>query len=342
MLEVIDPGLLTAIQDAGRPNLAHLGVPPSGACDPWSLAVANLLLGNSPAAPILEVTLGGLVLEALETCAIGLAGADLGAMAGDGSGPRLSPGRVHRLRAGERLRFAGGSRGAREYLSLAGGIESPLVLGSASPLPWGFGAGSVGAPFAGRAPGLAPGTRLTPVRRGDLAMVGRAWPSEGAASGPPILGSSAPAVVDVVAGPDPDRFGPGALEQLEAPTWTVAGESDRMGLRLVGPPLPVGSLSDLVSVPMVWGAIQVPADGAPIVLLADHQTVGGYPVIAVAASADRPTLGQLRPGDVLRFRQTTIYAAQARWRASLESLRLGAQAMGRDAIWEDLSLEARG
>jgi len=379
MLEVVTPGLLATIQDGGRPGLAHLGVPRSGACDPWSLAVSNLLLGNPPDAPALEITFGAMELDVLETCAVGLAGADLGAVATGGSERRLATGRVHRLVGGERVRFGGGRRGLRTYLSLAGGIVAPRVLGSVSPLAWrdagrdgDTGRASDTRPrgdaAGGRRLGLGAGDRLVPVRRGDLTAVGRAWPGSQLPpppTEPPDPAETAtpdptetatrdaaarasdgddeePILVEVVAGPDADRFEPAALESLVTRPWTVAPDSDRMGLRLRGPGLRVADVAEHLSVGMTWGAIQVPADGLPIALLADHQTVGGYPVLAVVATADRPALGQLRPGDRVRFRLASVEAVQARWREAVASLRRAAEALDHDAAWDTLSLDARG
>jgi allophanate hydrolase subunit 2 len=132
------------------------------------------------------------------------------------------------------------------------------------------------------------------------------------------------------------------LESLVAGPWTVGPDCDRMGLRLGGRALRMPDAIEPLSVGMTWGAIQVPADGLPIVLLADHQTVGGYPVLAVVTTADRPALGQLRPGQQVRFRLTSIEAAQARWRGAIDSLREAAEALDRDAAWDALSLDARG
>lgn len=326
MLEIVDPGLLATIQDAGRTGFEDLGVPRSGACDLRSLAVANLLHGNQRGDPAIEITLGGLVARALEPCTVGLAGADLGASV-DGE-RELRPGRVQRLTAGATLAFGGGRIGARAYLSLAGGIDVPAVLGSAATyLPTALGG------LDGRA--LATGDRLAPVRRGDLVAAGRRWPG-------------AEGIVDpgrrplaIVPGPDAGRFGPAALERLTDATWTVRPESDRMGIRLDGPPIP-GGPGELISTAMVEGAIQLPADGAPILLLADHQTVGGYPVLAVLASVDLPLAGQLRPGDPLRFELIGVAEAGRRLREAEADLRRAARAITADALWDELPLDARG
>jgi antagonist of KipI len=319
MLEVLEPGLLSTVQDAGRPGFAHLGVPVSGACDPLGLAVANLLLGNPPVAPALEMTLAGPTLRAVEDCVVAFAGADFEAQH---DGTPVRPGASRLLRAGAILRFGPARRGSRGYLALTGGISLPLVLGSASTyLPARLGG------IEGRA--LRAGDRLVPGLRGDLSGAGRSWPS----------GSSGPQVASrrlrLLPGPHPEAFADGAFEALLASEWTVHARSDRTGLRLARPlqgpggtagqrpaALTSGGLAgEMVSQPMTWGAVQVPPDGEPILLQADHQTIGGYPVLAVVIRADRTVLGQLAPGERVRLVPATIGDAQRAYREQQARLR---------------------
>ena len=286
MLEVVEPGLLTTIQDAGRPDWTHLGVPIGGACDPWSLAVANLLAGNEPGAAAIEMTLVGPTLAVHSPLTVGLAGADLGGTVRE-TGRRLTPGRSYRLAAGTTIAFGGdaGSRaGARAYLALPGGIHAPLVLDSASTA---LGAGFGG--IDGRA--LRAGDVLrTADPSGDVIdrreRAEAVWPPS-AADPLDDAGSVPDAPVRLLPGPA------GGLEALVADEWRIGPGSDRIGLRLDGPPVGTSSPPELLSHGVVRGAIQVPPGGAPIVLLADHQTTGGYPIAAVAISADHPRLGQL-------------------------------------------------
>ena len=331
MLVVVAPGLLSTIQDAGRPGYADLGVPGAGACDPWALAVANGLLGNPPGAAALELTIAGPELAVAATCVIGLAGADLGAWV-PAETRLLPPGGAYLLRRGTTLAFRGGGPGARAYLALPGGIAVPSVLGSAATyLAGGFGG------LKGRA--LRLGDRLPPAHAGDLSAAGRRWPDP-----PPALPAAGEAaVVRVLLGPDEDHFRPAALAALLDTTWTVGAQSDRMGLRLQGPALAHRSPAhaELISRGIVWGAIQVPADGRPIVLLADHQTVGGYPVPAVAIRADHPVLGQLAPGASLRFVTTTLAEAQAAYRARQAALYAAAAALARPDPWDLPAAESR-
>ncbi len=311
MLEVITPGLLTTVQDSGRPDAAPLGVPRSGACDPLALAAANLLLGNPWEAPALECSLLGPELVVLEDCTVALAGADFGAVVPE-LGLRLRPGSSLQLQAGSTLAFSAARDGARGYLSLTGGIDVPHVLGSASTcLVGGFG-GIDGRP-------LRAGDRLVPLRRWETAKAAaaepiRRWPGPGPSSGVGTAtatpAESAVRTLRLVAGPHAARSGIDALRSLLETVWEVSPRCDRMGVRLLGPaPIPAGT-PGLVSTGMTWGSVQAPPGGAPIVLLADGPTVGGYPVVGVVISVDRPILGQLRPADSVRFQAVDIATAQ--------------------------------
>jgi biotin-dependent carboxylase-like uncharacterized protein len=326
VLEVVDPGLLLTLQDRGRPGFAHLGIPPSGACDPWGLAVANLLAGAPPDGVAVEVTLGGTELHAIEACTIALAGADLGAERDDGRA--LPTGAVHHLPRGSRIRFAGSAAGMRAYLGLAGGILATRVLGSAATGMQG-GLGGVD----GRA--LQAGDRLRPVRRGDLGAAGRVWPTRTA---PHPAERFDP--VRFVAGPDERHLGPGAVDALAAAAWTVGRASDRMGIRLDGPALPAGR--EILSHPVLPGSIQVPGDGLPVVLLVDGPTIGGYPVAGVVSRAELPRLGQLRPGDRLRLAPQDAGEARASWREQQRQLASVAGALHADAVWQRLLENAGG
>lgn len=324
MLEVVSGGLLTTIQAAGRPHVGHLGVPEGGACDPWSLAVANLLLGNRIDAPALELTLLGPVLTVREPLAVGLAGADLGAVVrpSEGGERRVEPGTSIALQPGDELAFPGpaeGERGARAYLALPGGIDIPVVLGSASTcLAGGFGG------LDGRA--LRAGDQLRPARAGGDAPV-RRW------AGPRAPGSveeiETLRVLPIDGG---NRDGgptlPDALEEIVAEPWTVAAASNRMAVRLEGGRQRRRGEHGLASFGLPWGGIQLPPDGAPIVLLADRQTTGGYPLAGVVIAADRPVLGQLRPGRRVRLVRTTHADARAALVAQRAALDAGAAALG--------------
>ena len=328
MLEVIEPGLLSSVQDFGRPDAGSLGVPEGGACDRWSLAVANALAGNTADAAALELTMAGPTLLVRDDCLVGLAGADLGGRvlrpAGEASdSDRLLPGHSRLVTAGQRLVFgtAGERQGIRAYLALGTGLDIPLVLGSASACLGGGFPGLAGRP-------LVTGDVLRPAERRPTAQippVERSWP-----------GRFRPAReatrrdLRVVRGPHLDRLPGAAFERLLSTEYRISPRGDRQGIALDGPRLPTGSgaASDrMLSQGVVWGAIQVPPDGRPICLLADHQTVGGYPVVAVVICADLPLLGQLGPSDPLTFREVSLDEAKAalraqdaEWRSSLRAL----------------------
>jgi biotin-dependent carboxylase-like uncharacterized protein len=323
--EVLEPGLLTTIQDGGRFGFGHLGVPRSGACDPWSLAVANLLVGNEPDHAALELTVAGPTLRALRSCVVGLAGTDLGATVHGGRG--LATGRSHALAAGEVVAFPGTANavGARAYVALPGGVDVPDVLGSRSTcLAARFG-GLDGRP-------LRAGDRLASDRDPGDAPDGLVWIHDHDPE--PI----AEAPIRVLPGPDA-----GLLDRLAAIHWTVATASDRMGLRLEGPAVPMpGEPGDRRPHGVVPGTIQLPPDGLPIVLLADAQPTGGYPVPAVTISADLHRLGQLRPGMRLRLLAVDVRTAEAARREQAAAFRQGRARLAELAGWDDLWRSARG
>jgi antagonist of KipI len=321
-LEVLEPGLLTTVQDAGRPDWTHLGVPIGGAADPWSLAVANLLAGADVGAAALEMTIAGPTLLVSAATTIGLAGADLGGLVRE-TGQRLGPGRSHALAAGTTMAFPGGSPGARAYIGLPGGLDIAPVLGSASTL---VSAGLGG--IEGRA--LRSGDRLS--RRVERVGPGRgAWPW---IEGDPLaaLTTPPPWTLRIVAGPAP------GANALVAGEWRVSPDSDRVGLRLDGPPIatPTAASGELLTHGVVRGSVQLPPGGGPLVLVADHQTTGGYPVVAVVARVDHPLLGQLGPGATVRFAAVPPDEARSAYIEQSRALARGAAALRGDDEWDEL------
>ncbi len=279
MIEVLEAHGLTTVQDLGRPGWAHLGVPSSGAADPPALRLANRLVGNEQDAPALEMTLRGPVLRFDSDAVIALAGAPVDARAG---ARELAMHARERVLAGETLRLGAARTGLRTYLAVRGGIDAEPVLGSA-------------------ATDLLTGLGSPPVRAGTRLGTARLlcdWPDTALAPVPELRPEP---VLRVVAGPRDDWFADGALAHLTRTAWTVSPSSNRIGVRLQGPPLERVRTDELASEGMLAGALQVPPSGTPILLLADHPTTGGYPVVAVVVTADLPRAGQLRPGDALRF-----------------------------------------
>jgi biotin-dependent carboxylase-like uncharacterized protein len=337
ILEVIEPGLLTTVQDAGRPGLRHLGVPEGGAADRRSLAIANLLAGNDVAAAALECTLLGPVLRVLQPALVALGGADLDARIVE-TGARVKPGSSLPVRPGTTLSLAGPSRrGARAYLAVAGGIAVDPVLGSRSTA---LGAGFGG--VDGRA--LRAGDVLSATLDERPRQPGR-WPEAAGLLRRPV--GSGEWVIRIAAGPHAsDRRAAdaddGALGRLRDATWRVSADADRMGIRLDGPGVPIEGAGDIATIPVLTGSIQVPPDGMPIILLTDAQPTGGYPVPAVVIRADLPTAGQLRPGDAVRFEVVSSAEAAAILRADRARFEAAAAHLAEAAGWDELWRGASG
>ena len=306
VFEVLSPGLLTTVQDAGRHGFGHLGVPTSGPCDAWSLAVANALVGNDPGAAALETTLLGPELRALRDVVVAVAGADFEAVVRP-SGERIASGSSMALHADDVLALGAAVEGARGYIAAAGGIDVPVVLGSRSTcLVASFGG------FEGRALRASDLLSVAASAPGDRLRNGLRWPGRHT----PVAGGA----VRVLPGPDSN---PGLLAALEATAWSVSPSSDRRGVRLVGEALNAPpAAGERLTTGVLPGAIQLPPDGQPIVLLADAQPTGGYPVIGVVIESDLPALGQLGTGDELRFRVVDVEEARASnqtWRSDFEA-----------------------
>ena len=296
-LDVLEPGLLTTVQARGRSGYRRFGVPLAGPLDVPAHTQANRIVGNPEDAATLECTIAGPTLRLLASVPFAVTGADLGAVlhrADLGEWP-VPLGAPVRARAGNVLAFTRRRAGARTYVALAGGIDVPLLLGSrATDVGAGFGG------FLGR-----------PLRTGDVLSLGHRANSltEAAAAW------SAPAArvtVRVVLGPQDDHFAEAVRRRFLEEPWRVASTSDRAGFRLEGPALAHRGPAEIVSDGLVPGAIQVSPDGAPIVVMFDGPTTGGYPKIATVVSADLPLLAQLVPGEgEVRFRVVSVLEAQS-------------------------------
>ena len=297
VIEILEGGLLTTVQDGGRLGFQSLGVPVSGAMDRAAMRAANQLVGNTSDAPVLEITLAGPRLRFLHDALIAVTGADLSLWVAwpDGNRFDLPGGLAIYVRRGSCLGFAGRKSGCRAYLALAGGIRVPLVLGSASTcLSGGFGG------HAGRRLQAGDCLAAQPLM-GDTSLgAGRAWPGH--------LGPGYPnhPVVRVLPGPHWHHFTHEAQAAFLSSEYMVQPASDRIGVRLKGPTLQRRISTEVISGGVTTGSVQIPADGQPIVLGADRQTVGGYPQIAVVIGADLPALAQLAPGDHVSFRRATL------------------------------------
>ncbi len=299
-LRVLAPGLLTTVQDLGRPGYQSLGIPVGGALDPVSLRAANALAGNAPTVGALEVAYVGPTLAVdADDVRLSFVGAQaaieiLPDTAGT-SGKRVETMRSVRLRRGEVVRIGSLSGGAVLYVAVEGGFDIEPVHGSVST----YVRGGLGG-WQGRA--LAAGDRLPLTRssatdRDEYRLDG--------------LELGLPPRFRAIAGPQGDHFSPPELAAFFDSEYTVCAGSDRMGMRLDGRPLDHARGFNITSDGIAPGSIQVPGSGQPIVLLADRQTTGGYPKIATVISADLPALGRVPIGAKIAFERCTVEAAQA-------------------------------
>jgi len=291
-IEVRSPGLLTTVQDLGREGFGSMGVSSSGAADPTALRVGNRLLSNAENAAALEMTLLGGTFVFPEGAVIALTGSDFAASLDGAPIPLWTSIEV---RAGQTLRAGATRSAARCYLCVSGGIATKPFLGSRSThLLSGLGG------YDGRA-----------LRKGDILPIGlQVGLKTGPGSGPSQKRTvSAHAlhhlrprkVLRVTPGPQSEWFPDAARAIFYGSAYQVTEESNRMGLRLEGPPLPVDQLGEMITEGVPLGAIQITAAGLPIILFVEQQTTGGYPKIANVISADISSLGQLRPRDEIRF-----------------------------------------
>ena len=291
-------GPLVTVQDAGRPGNLRYGVPTSGPMDRLAYQAANAALGNPPGCPAVEVSLGGLML----TCTSGpvtvaITGGDFTI---DHAGHKLNGWVTLTLHKGERLAIRAGAAGSWAYLAFAGRLQATEWLGSlATHSTSGFGGGS-----------LTTGDRLT-IRDAALRddRLG-AIPTPDARQNAPIR---------VVPGPQDQHFDDTAMSLLLSNPFKVSDAYDRMGMRLTGPLLKLGAALSIPSEPITRGSMQVSGDSVPTVLLADHQTTGGYPKIATVISCDIDRLVQHRAGDPLRFDAISSAEAVAATRSHLQN-----------------------
>jgi biotin-dependent carboxylase-like uncharacterized protein len=318
MIEVLDGGLQTTIQDGGRPGYLSRGIPPAGAQDFYSLAIANLLVGNeltppplsraAPGAAGLEMLVKGATLRFAEETVVALAGADMAATLDGLAVPRFEPIIVP---AGGVLACGAARSGARGYLAVAGGFDVPAVLGSRAT----YVRGSQGG-HKGRA--LRKGDRLNtfPPAFEIASLAKRSL--DGLPTGP-----EEPTVIRVVLGPQDFMFTEKGIASFLSAEWKLSPVSDRMGMRLIGPPLELhprpdylirdagSGPADIVDDVIPVGGIQVPGGIEPIVMGVENPTAGGYAKIATVISADLGKMGQMPPKGALAFRKVEPDAAVA-------------------------------
>lgn len=306
VLRVAEPGLLTTVQDLGRPHAVASGVPPGGAMDRFAHSAANLIVGNDRGAATLECTLRGPRLTALSACVVAVTGGDFELRVNGHEAPMWTG---LQLAEGDELAFGARRLGARAYIGVAGGIAGDRWLGSLSTNLMARRGGIEGRPLVA----------------GDIvrsAFEPLTAPVAGRHLAPERRPSYADRTMRVVEGPHFDRLTRESAGELFGSAFTVGPDSNRMGYRLSGPRLEAPG-EELLSFGLVAGALQLPGGGAPILLMAEYQTAGGYPVIAVVTSASMPVAAQLIPGDELRFAAVDLDTAlqmRADQRAALLSL----------------------
>ncbi|HSR12356.1 MAG TPA: biotin-dependent carboxyltransferase family protein, partial [Thermodesulfobacteriota bacterium] len=305
---ILKPGLLTTIQDRGRWGYQNDGVGIAGALDPFAFAAANLLVGNPEGAAGLEITLFGLAVKFRRENFFSVTGADLS--------PRLDDRPValwtcHRAPAGSVLTFPAIKNGVRAYLAVSGGIDVPPVMGSRSTYLLGkFG-----------------GLEGRPLKAGDVLSAGASSGAPGAAGNffpedlrPPYRKNP---TLRTIRGPFEEFFLEEGIAAFYSTPYQVTPQSDRMGFRLSGEPIR-RKPEELITCGLASGTIQVPPNGQPILLLADRQTIGGYPIIATLIHADIPLVAQCAPGDRVRFQPVAVDEARQAYlemRGKLETFR---------------------
>jgi len=292
IFQVLKPGFFTTVQDLGRFGYLRYGVPISGAMDTFSLIAANSLLGNRPNDACLEMTLLGPELRVLEQTQIAVAGGEISARVDDKILPLWQ---TVDVRKGETIFFGRMGCGCRAYLAVKGGVDVPVVLGS----------------------------RSTCVRAGIGGVEGRLVKAGDTMGGlkAPFLRSKYSVPVDlrptfprqlearVVLGPQVDLHSEEGLNCFLSSQYRITSESDRMGYRLEGPKVQHRDGADIVSDAILPGSVQIPKDGKPIVVMRDAQTTGGYPKIAAVVTPDISSLGQVKPGDSVKFSKVAISQA---------------------------------
>jgi biotin-dependent carboxylase-like uncharacterized protein len=305
--EVIESGVLTTIQDLGRYGFSQFGVPLSGATDTFSLRVANLLVGNKEGEACLEITLTGLKIKALREVVIALTGGDLCPTLNE---EPLEMWRTHLLVEGDVINFKKVRSGCRTYLAVGGGIAVPKIMGSSST----YLSGKFGG-LEGRA-----------LRRGDLFHIfelpssldklGLRFPKDW------IFPLEKEVPLRAIPGPQDHHFTEKGFETFHSSSYRVTPQSDRMGVRLEGPEIERRSHVEesIISEGLISGAVQVPGDGKPIIILTELVT-GGYTKIATIISIDLPRVAQLKPGDRVRFKPISIEAAHSLLKEQEERLR---------------------
>ena len=293
MIEIITPGILTTVQDFGRVGVMKNGFTQNGAMDRYSMTVANRLCGNCDSAPVLEMTVLGVTARFTQDTVVCVSGADFGAKIND---KPIKRNKAYKINNGDILSMGTAKSGMRAYLAVAGGIVGEYVFGSASTnLKFAFG-GHFGKKLQS-GDVLSIGTGAFPLCEIDKWEI-------------PESEYSKDAQLRVVLGPQNEMFTNEDIRLFLSQEYEVTAQSDRMGIRLSGEPLKSKNGMDIISDGIVFGSVQVPNSGEPIILMADHQTTGGYAKIATVISVDLPRASQLSAGNTVRFKSVTVEEAE--------------------------------
>lgn len=293
-IQVLQPGLLTTVQDQGRFGHQRIGMSPAGAMDLHAMRLANLLVDNDRDEAVLEMTMLGPKLQFTRGCVFAVTGADMGARL---DGEMVPWGCAVTAPAGSVLQFGAARSGCRAYLAVAGGFDVPVLYGSKSTLL----RSSLGG-FQGRK--LQTGDLL------PLAAPRTEVANQGLRRLPPQPPFSRSITVRVIPGPQEDRFSQRGLDTFYHSAFTVTDKSDRMGCRLSGPKIEHSGDPNIISDGIPLGAVQVPGSGAPMIMMSEHQGSGGYAKIANVISVDIPLVAQCPPGAEIRFQAVTVEEAQ--------------------------------
>jgi biotin-dependent carboxylase-like uncharacterized protein len=288
---ILNPGIQTTIQDLGRYGLMKYGIPISGAMDQRSFVIANLLLRNPDNAAALETTLQGLKLQALNKVTMSIAGADLDPWLNDRPAPQWT---AFTMEEDDVLQFKKREKGLRAYVAVQGGFDVPEVMGSRST----YVRGRIGAILhEGETLGICPIDSEMPKNVLALRREYR-----------PDFNRTDP--IRLMLGPQEDYFTPRGIEIFLNSTYRISPQCDRQAFRTEGPAIEIAKGPDIISDSIPLGAVQVTGDGRPVILLRDAQATGGYAKIAVVARVEMDRLGQMMPGDTIRFqrvdRQTAL------------------------------------
>lgn len=312
-ITVLNPGLMTTVQDLGRVGYQQFGVSVSGVMDPRSATLANILVGNEDGEAVLECTMMGPHLQFNEATCIAITGGDLGPTL---DGQPVKNYTAIKVAAGQVLKFTMPKAGCRAFIAFAGGLDIPVVMGSRSTYMKAKIGGLEGRKLAKddvigfRAP------------KADLKNFNfRSMASE--------FVPRKEYTVRVILGPQDDYFTEEGISTFLSQVYTVTPEFDRMGCRLDGPVIAHKDGGDIISDGIAFGAIQVPSSGTPIIMLGDRQTTGGYTKIANVITADFRILAQLKQGDKVRFEKVSVKAAQdalLTQRAALRTIRSALEA----------------